>query len=291
MNNLMEQKFSFLPLGAVKPRGWLKKQLRIQADGLSGHIDEFWDDLSDNNMWLGGTIEGWERGPYYTDGLLPLAYLLDDEKLMRKSAKWVEAFLKNQHSDGWIGPVKSEFTQDLHDHWPVFIVFKTLTQYYSVTEDKRVVDVMLGFMRFLQENLDNHTLFQWGKFRWADLVISIHWLFEQTGESWLLNIAKKAAAQGYDWNDHFAHFKYRNAQPINEIKLETHVVNNAMALKSFAVLYRQTGDKRSGCKHFWSRASFRLLYGKYASGMAKICIQLMDGNGGRRISGGSVCSL
>ena len=34
-----------LPLGAIRPQGWLLNQLRIQADGLSGHLDEFWPDI------------------------------------------------------------------------------------------------------------------------------------------------------------------------------------------------------------------------------------------------------
>ena len=50
-----------LPLGAIKPLGWLRDQLRIQANGLSGHLDEFWPSIADSK-WVGGGSEGWERG-------------------------------------------------------------------------------------------------------------------------------------------------------------------------------------------------------------------------------------
>ena len=59
----------------VMPKGWLLEQLRLQAQGLSGHLDEFWPDLGPQSAWLGGSGEGWERGPYFLDGLVPLAYL------------------------------------------------------------------------------------------------------------------------------------------------------------------------------------------------------------------------
>jgi hypothetical protein len=42
-----------LPLGAITPLGWLQRQLRIQADGLSGHLDEFWPDVG-QSQWFGG---------------------------------------------------------------------------------------------------------------------------------------------------------------------------------------------------------------------------------------------
>jgi hypothetical protein len=74
--------FDPLPLGAVRPAGWLLDQLKIQRNGLTGHIEEFWPDLSANSAWLGGKGEGWERGPYYLDGMLPLAYLLNDVELI-----------------------------------------------------------------------------------------------------------------------------------------------------------------------------------------------------------------
>jgi hypothetical protein len=41
-------KYQPLPLGSVKPEGWLKNQLQIQADGISGKLDEFWPDIMDS---------------------------------------------------------------------------------------------------------------------------------------------------------------------------------------------------------------------------------------------------
>ena len=95
--------FYLLPLGAIRPTGWLRAQLRTQADGLSGHLDEIWPDIGPNSVWLGGTGESWERGPYYLDGLLPLAYLLDDPGLKAKAQKFIEWTLASQKDNGVFG--------------------------------------------------------------------------------------------------------------------------------------------------------------------------------------------
>lgn len=65
--------FQLLPTGTITPSGWLRRQLEIQAAGLGGHLDETWPDVGPDSGWLGGTGESWERGPYFVDGLLPLA--------------------------------------------------------------------------------------------------------------------------------------------------------------------------------------------------------------------------
>src|SRR3569833_1224318 len=97
--------FFSLPLGSVRPVGWLRRQQKIQARGLSGHLDETWADVGPNNGWLGGTGESWERGPYFLDGLIPLAYLLDDARLKSKAQKYIDWILTHQSTNGLFGLV------------------------------------------------------------------------------------------------------------------------------------------------------------------------------------------
>ena len=61
--------YSPVPLGSVSPRGWFLRELIVQKNGLTGHIDGIWEDLGASSGWLGGSGENWERGPYYLDGL------------------------------------------------------------------------------------------------------------------------------------------------------------------------------------------------------------------------------
>ena len=118
---LLPATFQALPLGSIKPRGWLKSQLKIQANGLTGHLDEFWPDVGPNSAWLGGTGESWERGPYYLDGLLPLAYLLEDEILLAKVKPWVEWTLNSARPNGYFGPRNP-------DWWPRMVMLKVRNQ-------------------------------------------------------------------------------------------------------------------------------------------------------------------
>src|SRR3954452_623515 len=105
---LAQNKFNLLPLGCVRPTGWLRGQLQIQANGLGGHLDETWADVGSNSGWLGGTGESWERGPYFLDGLVPLAYLLDDAKLKAKVQKWMDWTLNSQTPEGMFGPKSND---------------------------------------------------------------------------------------------------------------------------------------------------------------------------------------
>ena len=238
---LQAQAFTPLPLGAVKPRGWLLSQCRLQAAGLTGHLEEFWPDLGPSNMWLGGEREGWERAPYYLDGLVPLAHVLEDHRLQAMAARWLDSILRRQDASGWIGPVQAPYYR-AYDHWPPTIVLKVLAQHFEATGDERVIVMMTRFCECLRRTLAERPLFDWAQYRWADLVLSIHWLYNHTGAPELLEVAARVAAQGYDWRRHFEQFTLTDKTPRDQCTLASHVVNNAMAVKAGGVWWRQTGD-------------------------------------------------
>lgn len=229
--------FTLLPLGAVRPTGWLRAQLEIQANGLSGHLDETWADVGPNSGWLGGTGESWERGPYYLDGLIPLAYLLDDARLKAKAQKFIDWTLTHQQPNGMIGPTSND------DWWPRIVMLKALSQYQEATGDPRVIPLMDRYFRYQLAALPARPLRDWGKFRWQDEALSVLWLYNRTGQPYLIELAKLLHAQGHDWVAQYADFKF--TQPITaefiklneggglkDLALATHGVNNGQAIKT-----------------------------------------------------------
>ena len=240
--SLAPRAFDPLPLGQVTPTGWLRRQLQIQADGLHGHLDEFWRDVAESR-WIGGDAEGWERGPYWLDGMVPLAFLLDDPRLIAKAERWVNEILDRQHEDGWLGPLDMNIRDEYrYDPWPNFITLKALIQYYEATGDARIPDAIARFFRKLAGVLGTMPLRSWGRFRWADLVLSVHWLFERRGDAWLLDLARTIERQGFDWRGHVDRFPFPDRCLPIECDLSSHGPNNAMGIKAGAVRWRQSGD-------------------------------------------------
>ncbi|MEW5976975.1 MAG: beta-L-arabinofuranosidase domain-containing protein [Acidobacteriota bacterium] len=243
---LLQNAFAPLPLGSIKPRGWLRQQLRIQADGLTGHLDEFWPDLGENSGWLGGSGESWERGPYYLDGLVPLAYLLEDPTLIAKARKWVNWTLDHQRPDGGIGPDrrKGRFQQNwqAEDWWPNMVMLKALTQFQEASNDARVAPLMQRYFAYHLQHARKRPLVQWAAHRWAEELLSIYWLYNRTGQAEPLDLARTLHQQAFDWKRHYAHFRFPTKVSKEQANLATHVVNNAMALKTSAVWSALSGD-------------------------------------------------
>jgi len=252
---LAQNSFYPLRLTSVRPAGWLRHQLEIHADGLSGHLDEFWPDLKSSG-WLGGKGESWERGPYFLDGLVPLAYLLEDQHLIAKAQQWMNWTLDHQAGNGMIGPPSND------DWWPRMVMLKALTQYQEATADPRVIPLMQRYFACQAGELEAHPLRDWGKYRWQDEVLSVLWLYNRAEDPNLLTLAETLHRHGYDWRSQFEDFHYtqktnprdlgleHNLMP-PDVAMQTHGVNNAMALKASAVRWLLSKDPadREGLMH------------------------------------------
>lgn len=251
---LAEQPLLLLPVGSIKPAGWLRRQLKIQALGLGGRLDETWADVGPNSGWLGGDGESWERGPYFVDGLLPLAWALDDEALKAKAQRFIDWTLDHPWPDGMIGPRSND------DWWPRMVMAKVLIQYHELTEDPRVIPVLTAYFHYQLAALPARPLKDWGRFRWHDEVVAVLWLYNRTGDTSLLKLARLLHQQGWDWQAEFADFPFRHKVTLDDLgmvrrpdgnfdntmtdrALSGHGVNNAMGIKASPVWSLVTGEK------------------------------------------------
>jgi len=238
---LLRSEYIPLPLGAVKPIGWLRRQLEVQANGLTGRLEDFWPDLGSNSGWKGGDGESWERGPYYLDGLVPLAYLLDDEELKKKAQVWIEWMLGSQREDGWFGPSKNQ------DRWPLAVGLKVLTQYQEATGDTRVIELLEKYFRY-QKNAPgkSDTDSEWYRVRAMESVLCLYWLHGRTGDDGLLEVVEKVWKNSYDWASwcYYYNFEHNALQMPPEKTHWEHNVNIGMALKYPALWFQMSKAPR-----------------------------------------------
>jgi hypothetical protein len=247
-DGLADPAFRPLPLGAIHPAGWLERQLRIQADGLSGHLDEFWPDVG-QSQWFGGTAEGWERAPYWLDGAIPLAWLLDDRPLKVRLTRYVEYIIAHQRPDGWYGPYPLDAVAKRYDLWAILLANKVLAQYHDATGDARALEALVKSLRAMMAGLDRTPLYGWGKFRWYEGLVGVFHAYDRTREPWLLDLARKLRAQGVDFAALFETADLQLPTPRHGLwKWTKHVVNTGMAVKASALSWRL--DRRSSDRAF-----------------------------------------
>lgn len=242
---LQRKPYAELPLGSIKPRGWLKEMLVRQRNGLTGQMDKLYPLMGERNGWLGGDGDQWERGPYWIDGLLPLAYILEDKEMQEKVQPWVEWALKSQREDGFFGPATDYPGEpglqrdNSHDWWPRMVMLKILQQYYSATEDPRVINFIRNYFAYqlktLPEKKLGHWTF-WAEFRSADNLQAVYWLYNITGDAFLLKLGELIHNQSFSFVDMWKRGDLRRNRTI-------HCVNLAQGIKEPVIYYQQSGDK------------------------------------------------
>lgn len=245
---LTRKPFMELPLGSIKPKGWLLEMLERQKKGASSQMDVLYPEvMGSRNGWLGGDGDQWERGPYWIDGLLPLAYILDDKELKQKVQPWIEWALKSQREDGFFGPAKDYSPEpgiqrdNSADWWPRMVMLKIMQQYYSATGDKRVVDFMTRYFRYQLNTLPSTPLGNWtfwAEYRACDNLQAVYWLYNITGDSFLLDLGNLLHKQSYDFVDMF--LNRDDLKHFNTI----HCVNLAQGLKEPVIYYQQDPDRK-----------------------------------------------
>jgi hypothetical protein len=227
--------FVKLPIKMIEPQGWLLHQLELESEGMVGHLPELskWC-KAEGNAWLspkGEGHSGWEELPYWLKGYGDLGYVLGDERIIKESRKWIEGILSSQREDGWFGPRLNLTKQGgKPDLWPNMIALNCLQSFYEFTEDKRVLPFMTKYSRWqLSVPSEDFLPKSWQKRRAGDNLESVYWLYNRTGEEWLLDLAKKIHEHTNNWTEKVASW---------------HGVNIAQCFRQPAVFYMQAKDRK-----------------------------------------------
>jgi hypothetical protein len=186
-----------LPVGAVEPRGWLMAQLQLMRDGFTGRLAELSRFLGDDSGWITLKGKGWEEMPYWLKGYGDLGYLLKDSAIRRETERWLVRAFKSQARDGYFGPVDNRAGRDL---WPNMVMLAAMQSFYEATGDRRVLSLMSRYFQF-EFHLAAEDLLpeSWQKLRGGENLESVYWLYNRTGERFLLDLARKLFARTSDW--------------------------------------------------------------------------------------------
>jgi hypothetical protein len=259
---LLNTPFIKLPVGSIKPEGWLLKQIELQADGYFGNLGEISQFLiKENNSWLsadGSGDHGWEEVPYWLKGYSNMAWILGRKDMIEETKIWIEAVIHSQKDDGWFGPDKGRTgaATDLtgrDDLWPNMIMLFILQDYHSYSGDDRVITLMTKYFNYLKTIPEEKFLIgYWPANRGGDLLYSIYWLYNRTGEAALLELAQKVHRKSVNWTDGIP---------------DWHNVNMSQSFGEPTTYYMQSGEAKHLAASGRNYNEIRRLYGQVPGGM------------------------
>lgn len=227
--------------------------------GLAGHEYEFYH-IVQHSPWLGGHSEysNLNEGlPYWFNGLVPLAYGLNDHRLIQQVEDASDYVLNHQHSDGWLGPdTEVDGSRDLYGRFPFMLGLMQLVE-AEPSRAARIIPAIYKFVELMHSMVvDGKGLKEvWGRVRYADMIIVLQWLYENHPENHaqlLVETMYLLKSSGLDWTSYWteANFMFKDLDlikpPINFPSQEfafTHGVNAVQGLKAGGVLYRFTHDE------------------------------------------------
>jgi len=190
-----------LPVGAVRPEGWLRRQLELMADGFTGRLPELSGCCRfEDSAWAdprGRGRNGWEELPYWLKGYVVLGHVLGDVRIQQEARRWIEAILRSQRPDGWFGPESNRAAPDL---WPNMLAVDVLRSHFEATGDNRVPPFLKRYFRWQARlPLERFLPADWQKWRGGDNLAAILWLYDRTAEKWLLDLARVNHERTADW--------------------------------------------------------------------------------------------
>ena len=253
---LVQKPFIKLPAGAIQARGWVGETLNRMASGLAGNLGEIssWLDKNDNAWLVSGGSHGWEEVPYWLRGYSNLAYVLGDEKMLAETKTWIEAILSSTQEDGFFGPVNAH-PDGRRELWANMLGLQILQDWYDYSGDKRVIEVLTNYFRWQLNYPENMFLRDyWENSRGGDNLLSVIWLYNITGDKFLLDLMEKVHRCTANWMQDTALPNWHN-------------VNVAECFREPAEYYVVSGKKEALKATYNDYSLIRRIYGQVPGGM------------------------
>jgi hypothetical protein len=150
-----------LPVGAIKPSGWIYEQLSSDAvDGMAGNLQKFRPTYG-SGTWVtkNGNDGAGEMSANWLDGYVRMAYLSGVESAKKKADTFVKDVLKAQERDGYIGNylATNRYKRMGRELFNESRINVALLAYYELTGDKKILEavekaVRLTMSKYTPEN-------------------------------------------------------------------------------------------------------------------------------------------
>ena len=245
--------FLRLPPGAVTPSGWLAGQLQLQLAGLCGKYQDTSHFLNTGTTgWLNPSQIGWEEVPYWLRGYGDLGYVTGDATTLSEASSWLDGILGTQASDGFFGPTGLRTSLNGGpDFWPYMPLLQALRTHQEYTGDTRVIPALTSFFRYMNAQSGSVFSSSWISYRVADGLDSIFWLYNRTGDAFLLTLADTMHTQSANW--------------LNNLPTP-HNVNLAQGFREPAVYAQRSSQSGMTQDSYDNYASIFNTYGQFPGG-------------------------
>jgi len=251
-SSLIQNKLFKFPPGSIKPKSWLKHQLDLMLDGVTGRLYEYGKFFKeDANGWFYGVKSGWEEVPLWLRGFYPLAILTENKRCLDIAQRYIDNTINSQDEEGYFGPpnlknIIGKNGQITTDIWPHMMILSPIISYYEYTDDDRVLPFIKRFFEFCR-NLPEEQFIpastegftgwggkDFGSFspfiqysRAGDMMPHLFWFYNQTNEKWVLDLITRF---------------YNHIRPPWDEWLDHHAVNFAQRFAYDAIYYQLSKD-------------------------------------------------
>lgn len=256
---LQPSRFIKLPVGDVRPQGWLDEAIDRQREGMTGQLGEISVWLTkEDNAWLSTDGEGqwgWEELPYWLKGYANIGYLTGDPAILAEAQVWIEGTLNSQRADGNFGPARFFNDDGSQDFWANMVMLHCLQSYHEYSGDERVIELMTRYFQYQLSVPDDKMLTHyWQHMRGGDNLYAIYWLYNRTGDDFLLELADKIYRNTADW-------------AMDGDLPNWHNVNIAQGFRTPAQYWQQSHDDALLHAAYGSFNEARARYGQVPGGM------------------------